>query len=175
MTRLQKCTESPKGRTLAQPMSFSSPLCVLVKTPACLKTSRVKYDFVLTHYCSWRVQMARFTTESRKCIPNKFSLGSVLSNRLTFCGRWHITTDVWFYQSHSLFTYSTHAQLVPKLLHTHLRKHQWVPLVQKHNTGISSLWAQLEKGQREQWANCVPVGALQGNYVPAIHEGGKNH
>lgn len=69
-------------------------------------------------------------------------------------------------QSHTLFRHSIHAQLVPKLLQTwllhHVREHQRYPLDRKitHWHGISSLWAQLEKGQREQWPDCVRVGAL---------------
>lgn len=74
---------------------------------------------------------------------------------------------------HLFHTCSISTEIASHTVWNHVRKHRRVPLGQKHNTGISSLWAQLEKGQREQWANCVPVGALQGNYVPAIHKGGR--
>lgn len=43
----------------------------------------------------------------------------------------------------------------------------------KSNLGILPLWAQLEKGQREQWNNCACVGAVHRELLSNRSKGGK--
>lgn len=43
----------------------------------------------------------------------------------------------------------------------------------KCNIGISPLWAQLEKGQREQWNYCACVGAVHRELLSNHSKGGK--